>query len=66
MQTSDGEPPGYNWTHEREANEFAAELLMPEAHLERDAEHNSVSRLARRYQLSEEAMGFRLRRLGVR
>lgn len=66
LATSDGEPPGYNWKHEREANEFAAELLMPVARLEREAEHYSPPRLARRYQVSEEAMGFRLRRLGVR
>jgi IrrE N-terminal-like domain len=25
----DGDPPNYNWRHERAANEFAAALLMP-------------------------------------
>ena len=62
-----GEPPGYNWRHERAANEFAANLLMPAQLVRRehasgaDAEH-----LARRFEVSRQAMGFRLAALGLR
>ncbi len=52
---------------EREADLFAAELLMPE-HLVRRAaleEGADARRLADRFEVSEQAMGVRLRRLGL-
>jgi predicted transcriptional regulator len=52
---------------EREANQFAAELLMPE-HLVRQAvleEGADARRLADRFDVSIQAMGLRLRRLGL-
>jgi Zn-dependent peptidase ImmA (M78 family)/transcriptional regulator with XRE-family HTH domain len=64
--TSAGEPPGYDPHNEREANIFAAELLMPEQHLRTDARTYSLTRLAKRYEVSEEAMSFRLLNLGLR
>jgi transcriptional regulator with XRE-family HTH domain len=62
----EGESPGYSWQHEQEANRFAAELLMPADRMADDAKRLSLSRLARRYQVSEAAMGFRLANLGLR
>jgi Zn-dependent peptidase ImmA (M78 family)/DNA-binding XRE family transcriptional regulator len=64
--SSHGEPPGYDWRNEREANAFATELLMPEdlvraAAVERPDRH----RLARLFKVSDEAMGFRLVNLGL-
>ena len=59
-------PPGYNWEQEREANYFAAELLMPADCLREDAPKHSAARLAQRYKVSIEAMGFRLKNLGLR
>ncbi|MEX2557807.1 MAG: XRE family transcriptional regulator [Actinomycetota bacterium] len=64
--TSDGEPPGYDPQNEREANNFAAELLMPEKHLIEEAADYSLARLAKRYEVSQEAMSFRLLNLGLR
>lgn len=64
--TAEGEPPGYDPQHEREANQFAAELLMPEESLVEDAPTLSLTRLARRYGVSTEAMSFRLLNLGLR
>lgn len=61
----EGEAPGYNWEHERGANQFAAELLMPADLLRHDARTTSLARLARRYEVSQEAMGFRLANLGL-
>jgi Zn-dependent peptidase ImmA (M78 family)/DNA-binding XRE family transcriptional regulator len=59
--TEVGEPPGYNWLHEREANEFAADLLMPAAMVRREAtEAKSPRTLARRFQVSPMAMSYRL------
>jgi hypothetical protein len=57
------------WTArlEREADQFAAELLMPE-HLVRQAalEHGAdAHRLADRFDVSVQAMNIRLRRLGL-
>jgi predicted transcriptional regulator len=52
---------------EREADRFAAELLMPE-HLVRKAvqdEGADVRRLAERFEVNEQAMSVRLRRLGL-
>lgn len=61
----EGEVPGYDWEHERAANQFAAELLMPEAMVRKDARTTSLARLARRYDVSQEALGFRLANLGL-
>lgn len=64
-QAVDGEHPNYDWQNERDANAFAAELLMPERHVRRDAAELSLTRLARRYKVSHEAMSFRLANLGL-
>ena len=63
----DGDPPNYNWRHERAANEFAAALLMPPT-LVHDtfAATSSVRELADLFEVSELAMGFRLNTLGLR
>jgi Zn-dependent peptidase ImmA (M78 family)/transcriptional regulator with XRE-family HTH domain len=61
----EGEAPGYDWEHERAANQFAAELLMPAQIVKKDARTTSLPRLARRYDVSQEAMGFRLANLGL-
>lgn len=62
-----GEAPGYNWRHERAANEFAANLLMP-ANLVRVAAARSLEadQLAAEFDVSNAAMGFRLASLGLR
>lgn len=63
--TEAGEPPGYNWLHERQANEFAADLLMPAALVHREAaEAKSPRALARRFRVSPMAMSYRLVNLG--
>jgi Zn-dependent peptidase ImmA (M78 family) len=54
-----GEPPGYDPDSEREANTFAAELLMPERRLIDEAAEMSLARLAKRHEVSQEAMSFR-------
>lgn len=64
--SSDGEPPGYDPQNEREANTFAAELLMPADRLGVEAASTSLARLAKRYEVSQEAMSFRLLNLGLR
>jgi Zn-dependent peptidase ImmA (M78 family) len=61
-----GGPPGYDWQHEKAANEFAAEFLMPAEQVRQDAGSYSLSRLAKRYRVSEAAIGFRLANLGLR
>jgi transcriptional regulator with XRE-family HTH domain len=61
----EGQVPGYNWEHEQAANQFAAELLMPADLVAHDARTTSLARLARRYDVSQEAMGFRLANLGL-
>jgi Zn-dependent peptidase ImmA (M78 family)/transcriptional regulator with XRE-family HTH domain len=62
----DGDPPNYNWRHERAANEFSAALLMPQR-MVNDAFKSSpsVRRLARLFNVSELAMGFRVASLGL-
>jgi Zn-dependent peptidase ImmA (M78 family) len=58
---------------EREANQFAASLLMPQIFLERDIKslpgefilENEVSYLAKKYNVSEESMTFRLINLNL-
>lgn len=69
LARSDGIPPEYNWRHERAANEFAAALLMPAPNLRNDVQNlvnvNPVT-LARRYEVSVQAMSIRLSTLGLR
>ena len=50
---------------EREANIFAAELLMPKVMLSREAHRFTISELTRRYRVSVQAMEIRLRELGL-
>ncbi len=52
---------------EREANQFAAELLMPERLVRQAAleEGADARRLADRFDVSDQAMSLRLRRLGI-
>lgn len=59
--SSQSEPPGFKYEVERDANQFAAEILMPvrmvtEAH----QTTRDVSTLASTFEVSREAMGFRL------
>lgn len=64
--TEVGEPPGYNWLHEREANEFAADLLMPAAIVRRHAGAVASPRdLAEAFEVSPIAMSYRLQNLGL-
>jgi Zn-dependent peptidase ImmA (M78 family) len=64
--TEVGEPPGYNWLHEREANEFAADLLMPAAMVRRHAGAVASPRdLAEAFEVSPIAMSYRLQNLGL-
>lgn len=61
-----GEHPGYNWRHERAANDFAANLLMPAALVRQEAARTSdVDKLAQTFLVSAAAMGFRLKNLRV-
>lgn len=62
-----GEPPGYRYLDEREANAFAASLLMDERSIREDfaAGIRTVYELAARYEVSEVAMSFRLVNLGL-
>jgi transcriptional regulator with XRE-family HTH domain len=62
-----GEPPGYRYLDEREANAFAAALLMDERWVRQDFANGmrSVDTLALRYQVSPVAMSFRLVNLGL-
>ena len=62
-----GEAPNYQWRDERAANDFAAELLMPAPLVLAAARELSAARdLAQRFEVSQEAMGFRLINLGLR
>jgi Zn-dependent peptidase ImmA (M78 family)/transcriptional regulator with XRE-family HTH domain len=64
---ADGHPPGYDWRDERSANEFAAQLLMPAGWVAKFAKRGEdVAELAQRFQVSGQAMGFRLANLGLR
>lgn len=62
-----GEPPNFRYSDEREANAFAAALLMDERWLREDWAKGTrnVHELARRYRVSDEAMSFRLINLGL-
>lgn len=50
---------------EREANAFAAELLMPKVMLAREAHKFTLKELSRRYVVSVQAMRIRLKELGL-
>jgi Zn-dependent peptidase ImmA (M78 family)/DNA-binding XRE family transcriptional regulator len=64
--TEVGEPPGHNWLHEREANEFAADLLMPAAMVRGFAVSDASPRgLAQSFDVSPIAMSYRLQNLGL-
>lgn len=64
---SDGDPPGYNWRDERAANEFAAQLLMPAAWVAAQFRRTkNLAVLASTFEVSREAMGYRLANLGLR
>jgi transcriptional regulator with XRE-family HTH domain len=67
IDVDDGDAPGYDWQVERHANEFAAELLMPHDMVTKfHAQDPDVSSLARQFEVSELAMGYRLMNLGLR
>lgn len=60
------ERPGYNWLDERNANDFAAQVLMPDALIVEAFERDSnLNRLAKKFDVSREAMGWRLVNLGL-
>lgn len=61
------EPPNYSYFDEREANAFAAALLMDERWVREDfaAGMRDVKELADRYAVSPAAMGFRLTNLSL-
>jgi transcriptional regulator with XRE-family HTH domain len=61
------EPPNYSYYVEREANTFAAALLMDERWLREDfaAGTREIGALADRFGVSSEAMGFRLANIGL-
>ena len=62
-----GDGPNYDWRDERNANEFAAEFLMPAPMVMAAArKHDTVQALATLFQVSKEAMGFRMVNLGLR
>jgi Zn-dependent peptidase ImmA (M78 family)/transcriptional regulator with XRE-family HTH domain len=62
-----GNPPGHDWRHERAANDFAAELLMPTTLVHDAFERTpSISDLAELFEVSEIAMGYRLANLHLR
>jgi Zn-dependent peptidase ImmA (M78 family)/transcriptional regulator with XRE-family HTH domain len=60
---SAGDPPGYDWQKERQANTFAAAVLMPSEWIRADAKSYSATRLATRYKVSPAAMAYRLANL---
>jgi transcriptional regulator with XRE-family HTH domain len=62
-----GEPPNYDWRQERAANDFAASILMPADFVrELVVDDPSPKILAKKFNVSELAMGFRLVNLGLR
>jgi Zn-dependent peptidase ImmA (M78 family) len=67
IDLAESDPPGYDWEVERAANEFAAELLMPRDMVVREFDQSpDTQRLAKRFKVSELAMGYRLVNLGLR
>lgn len=69
LTTLEGVPPDYNWRYEREANEFASALLMPPDMVRRQVQEAvgsvSISLLANRFLVSDQAMSIRLSTLGL-
>jgi transcriptional regulator with XRE-family HTH domain len=65
--SGEGDDPLYDWRLEREANDFAANLLMP-ASLVREAYKAAptTNMIAKRFGVSPLAMGYRLVDLGLR
>ena len=67
VPAADRDPPGYDWRRERQANEFAANVLMPAAWVrERFLAGRSVPQLLSDFDVSPIAMGYRLTNLGLR
>jgi Zn-dependent peptidase ImmA (M78 family)/transcriptional regulator with XRE-family HTH domain len=67
--TAIGEHPDYDWRAERDANDFAANLLMPAPMLRHEySTTQDVASLATRFRVSPSAMGYRLAslRLGLK
>jgi Zn-dependent peptidase ImmA (M78 family)/DNA-binding XRE family transcriptional regulator len=65
--TAHGEAANYSWRDERAANDFAAEVLMPTGMILAAArESTSASLLAQRFDVSREAMSYRLINLGLK
>jgi transcriptional regulator with XRE-family HTH domain/Zn-dependent peptidase ImmA (M78 family) len=63
----DGDPPNYNWRHERAANEFSASLLMPQKLVSNALKKRPfIPGLARLFEVSELAMAFRVENLGLK
>lgn len=61
-----GHPLSYDWRDERAANEFSAELLMPAAAVAAELEKLKTARkLAKKFDVSPEAMGYRLTNLSL-
>ena len=66
IDVTEGDPPGYDWQTEREANEFAADLLMPRDMVVSEYQNTPDTHgLARRFKVSELAVGYRLVNLGL-
>ncbi len=67
IDIDDGAPLGQDYASERAANEFSAELLMPRRFVAPAFDHHpNPSLLARKFDVSELAMGYRLVNLGLR
>ena len=65
--SGDGDPPFSDPRLEREANDFAANVLMPASLLRDESQLNpAVEPLAERFRVSPLAMGYRLVALGLR
>ena len=54
-----------NPQQERQADVFAAELLLPEEYLRADLETRTLPELAERYRVSRQALSIRLKNLGL-
>ena len=63
LSLMDAPPMALDERQERQADCFAAELLMPASLL--SAEKSGMTALCRRYRVSRQAMTFRLRSLGL-
>jgi Zn-dependent peptidase ImmA (M78 family)/DNA-binding XRE family transcriptional regulator len=67
IDVHEGELLGHDWRAERSANDFAADLLMPRRFLVDAFETTpDPAALAKRFDVSELAMGYRLVNLGLR